>query len=271
MPTNVVIMQKVAKFRQRIIDIKNKKIILKQKQNHHKPTIIAFNKQIIALKQSIDTLLQKMVTPPIINAIHKSSDVVKLPIVYDVKANTHVLPIVNNHNINAISLGNVCHSAVWAVNNHLRTKKAEGYKTCPFDLMVSNYAGIVKCINDDFKYFCDLEYLRYVEGEGNITNTYYNFAFNHETPGHANLYLKEKWVEGKNHYVNHKFKHFIERYNARIQHFRDYLHNKNGVTILFCIQFKNTRPLDDLLDLRKALNSKYPTLKYKILVLPNKE
>lgn len=38
-----------------------------------------------------------------------------------------------------ISLGNICFSAVWAVQNGLRKTKAEGYKTCPFDLMISNY------------------------------------------------------------------------------------------------------------------------------------
>lgn len=202
--------------------------------------------------------------------IHTSYKDDKLPIVYIENSNNFVLPNVHNNNINAISLGNVCWSAVWAVAHNLRTKKTQGYKTCPFDLMVSNYTGIVKCINDDFKYFCDLKYLRYVDGEGPIKNTYYHFGFNHETPGHANLHVKEKWEEGPNHYVNCNFKHFIERYNTRIQHFRDYLNNKDDTTILFCIQFKNgTHPSDDLLDLRNALNSQYPNLKYKIIILPN--
>ena len=147
-----------------------------------------------------------------------------------------------------------------------------GYKTCPFDLMISNYEGVVKCINDDFKYFCDLEYLKYVDGEGLVQNTYYNFRFNHESPSHTELYLREKWTEGKYHYVHNNFKRFIERYSARIQNFRDYLNNKEGTTILFCIHFKwNNCPLDDLLDLRNALNSKYPALKYKILILPDQE
>lgn len=43
-----------------------------------------------------------------------------------------------------ISLGNVCYSAVWAQQNGYRTLKKHGYKTCVFDLMVSNYRGIVQ-------------------------------------------------------------------------------------------------------------------------------
>ena len=71
--------------------------------------------------------------------------------------------------------------------------------------------------------------------------------------------------------MNNNFKHFIERYNERIRNFRDYLNNKDGTTILFCIQLKNiTNTHDNLLDLRKALNNNYPNLKYKILVIPDK-
>ena len=44
-----------------------------------------------------------------------------------------------------ISLGNVCNSAEFAVANNLRKRKEEGYNTCPFDLMVSNYKGSNKC------------------------------------------------------------------------------------------------------------------------------
>jgi hypothetical protein len=277
--TNHEIMQKVAKFRQQIIDIKQKKVILKQKthhknNSHHKDKMSAFNKQIVTLTKTIDGLLHKIIKPrpTIVSPSHTSSNVDKLPNVYVVKATTPDLPNVNKHNINAISLGNVCRSAVWAVTNQLRKRKIDGYNTCPFDLMITNYAGIVKCINDDFKYFCDLEYLKYVPTEALIKNTYYHFGFNHETPGHADLFLKEKWTEGTNHFVNNKFKHFINRYNERIQHFKDYLNNKNGTTILFCIHFKNeTCPSDNLLDLRNALNTKYPHLKYKILILPDKE
>ena len=37
-----------------------------------------------------------------------------------------------------------CGSAMYGVINNLRTKKEHGYKTCPFDLMISNYNGILE-------------------------------------------------------------------------------------------------------------------------------
>lgn len=41
-----------------------------------------------------------------------------------------------------ISLGWNCLTATEAVNRGLRKTKANGYRTCPFDIMVSNYNGI---------------------------------------------------------------------------------------------------------------------------------
>ena len=104
-----------------------------------------------------------------------------------------------------ISLGWRCEATQIAVRHNIRHTKNEGYKTCPFDIGVTNYIGICKCIEDDFKYFCDLKYLKLIKeppmkkilGDNQtdnqlwIYNTYYNFAFNHESPGHGDLYLSE--------------------------------------------------------------------------------
>ena len=49
-----------------------------------------------------------------------------------------------------ISLGQNCHSAIVGVSMGLRKTKQNGYKTCPFDEMVTNYKGIIECIKDDF-------------------------------------------------------------------------------------------------------------------------
>ena len=170
-----------------------------------------------------------------------------------------------------ISLGNVCYSALWATQNNIRKLKQNGYKTCPFDLMVSNYDGIIKCIKDDFKYFCDPTYLKL--NNSGIYNVYYNFGFNHESPNHKvethdkYLYEIEKWPEGKDHFVNNNFKHFIDRYNTRINSFRDYLTNPNN-TITFVIQFVySPQPDKNLNELRSALKIKYPILKYRIIIL----
>ena len=108
--------------------------------------------------------------------------------------------------------------------------------------MVSHYQGVVQCIKDDFLHFCNPAYLKV--NEHGIFNIYYHFGFNHESPGHANLYLTEGWPEGTNHFVNNHFRHFIDRYNQRIQSFRNYLANpENHIT--FIIQFVDvwiTRP-----------------------------
>ena len=165
-----------------------------------------------------------------------------------------------------ISLGNVCYTAEWAVENGLRETKKKGYKTCPFDLMVSNYYGIAHCISEDFKYFYDPEHL--VVNEEGIFNTRYNFGFNHESPGHADLYLHENWPEGETHFINNNFKHFIKRYKRRIRAFQDYLNDPNNF-ITFLIQFKNEQmPNDDFVILREVLKWKYPHLNYTIHVIP---
>ena len=89
----------------------------------------------------------------------------------------------------AISLGWDCGPVSYAVNNKLRETKNNGYMTCPFDLMVTNYDGIVECIKDDFQYLCDpryielktvqkdYQYLFLKKGHEIIVNTKYNFIF----------------------------------------------------------------------------------------------
>lgn len=165
-----------------------------------------------------------------------------------------------------ISLGNVCESAVYGVQKGLRKTEAQGYNICPFDLMVSNYNGIIECINDDFRYFCDPNCLK-LQSHG-LTNTKYNFGFNHETPGHANLYLHENWPEGVNHFINNNYQHFIERYNKRIVSFWEYLLDPNNF-IIFIIQFANEpHPEENLQRLRDVLARKFPNLKYDFHVIP---
>jgi len=175
-----------------------------------------------------------------------------------------------------ISLGMKCDSAIYGVENGLRKRKEEGYNTCPFDEMISNYPGLIECIKDDFKYFCDPLYLTLltVTMENNtyeqiIYNTKYRFAFNHESPGHSDLYIEQKWPEGKYHFVNNNYAHFIARYTRRIESFRYYLTQPfNHVT--FILQRYNTC-LNDLKELTGALDARYPraSFNYCILFLHN--
>lgn len=59
----------------------------------------------------------------------------------------------------AIALGWRCHSATWAVDTGLRPRKSEGYLTCPFDLMISNYPGLVQCFKDGLDDLYNINYL----------------------------------------------------------------------------------------------------------------
>ena len=167
-----------------------------------------------------------------------------------------------------VSLGWNCHSAMWAVDNGIRKRKEEGYKTCPFDIMVTNYKGIVDCLNDDFKYFYDENYIEMIkvsDTEYSIYNNKYNFAFNHESPGHANLYIKERWPEGRKHFTLNNFRNLKERYSKRINNFRSYLSDPNNFITFVLTSWKKTQ--DDISDLKLAIEKHYPNLKYKVIIL----
>jgi GDP-D-mannose dehydratase len=44
-----------------------------------------------------------------------------------------------------------------------------------------------------------------------IYNKKYNFIFNHESPGHANLFVSQNWTKGINHYIMNDYEEFINR------------------------------------------------------------
>jgi hypothetical protein len=169
-----------------------------------------------------------------------------------------------------ISLGWNCEAASRSVELKIRDIKSNGYTTCPFDECLSNYDGVILCIQEDFKYFCDPSYLKLMparistgglkEGEILLVNTRYKFIFNHESPGHANLYLIQNWAGGINHYIADNYKLFIERYNNRIENFRNYLKN-NEVNFIIV---KNT---NDTSKLKETISEKYPELKFDITSL----
>lgn len=173
----------------------------------------------------------------------------------------------------AISLGWRCETAQIGVNLGIRGIRSEGYNTCPFDLLNTNYIGVCKCIEDDFKYFTDIRYLKLVKGtycsehfsmydspkeEFQIVNTYYGFVFNHESPGHGNLYIDEGWAGGINHFVDNDFKNFIERYEQRINNFRKYISESEKIN--FLLMRYNSIPVE----LCKVISDKYPSLNFDI-------
>lgn len=177
-----------------------------------------------------------------------------------------------------ISLGWNCTPATYGVDNGLRKKKEFGYLTCPFDEMISNFPGIIKCIEDDFEDFTNEKYLELIAAEQSIGgiiqneilihNVKYNFIFNHESPGHANLYKTQSWSGGINHYVDNNFHFFKERYNKRIKNFRNYIENaQNHDNIIFILSRFN----QDVQEFKNVLKIKYPRLKYEILTITPKE
>jgi hypothetical protein len=176
-----------------------------------------------------------------------------------------------------ISLGWNCNSAIVGVSSGFRKTKQNGYKTCPFDEMITNYKGIIECIKDDFEFLCDIRYLKLIKipkeskflntnGDGDliIYNIKYNFIFNHESPGHAKLFITQKWSKGINHYIMNNYEQFINRYKRRIQNIKDLLNSKNNITFIL------TRPNTDCYDiseLNEAIVNKYPLLNFKFLFL----
>lgn len=173
----------------------------------------------------------------------------------------------------AISLGWNCGPATYGVAQGIRKTKANGYRTCPFDEMVTNLPGVIQCIQEDFKYFMDDNFLEIkecpfnvggtVRGERLIYNTRYNFYFNHESPGHAGLYISQGWKGGINHYVDNNYALLKERYNKRVQAFRDYVEQGQQGTEVVFIVFRYNK---DVAELEKALQHTYPNLKYRIMV-----
>ena len=163
-----------------------------------------------------------------------------------------------------ISLGWNCYSAIYSTHSGDRQRKQEGYTTCPFDMCLTNYKGIVDCIKDDFSKFMDVEIMEvpdhtlYMANDIVIYNRHYNFVFNHESPHHKNLWITEKWSGGKGHFSDNNFEKFIERYTNRIRNFRNYL--QSGEKILFIITKEN----ENLTELHDAIREKYPTLDYSI-------
>jgi hypothetical protein len=146
-----------------------------------------------------------------------------------------------------ISLGWNCGAASHGVALGIRKKREEGYKTCPFDIMNSNLPGVIKCLEEDFAYFLDSKYLKLIDipttekyhsGDTLLINTRYGFIFNHESPGHANLYLTEEWVGGKDHFVKNDFLEFKKRYSSRIGNFNNYM--KSGKSITFLLNHPHT-------------------------------
>jgi len=175
-----------------------------------------------------------------------------------------------------ISLGWDCGPASFSVNNSLRPKKSDGYMTCPFDLMITNFKGIIDCFNDDFQYLYDTKYIQvkivqrdckflaFKKGDKAIVNTKYNFIFNHESPNHGNLHLHENWAKGSEHFCLNNFEEFILRYKNRVQNLRNYLSSETGVVFINSRINNTIAECDEFVSIVKK---KYPNLDFNFHLL----
>jgi len=168
-----------------------------------------------------------------------------------------------------ISLGWNCESVKYGIDIGIRKTKQTGYTTCVFDLMVTNYPGVISCLKNNFRDFLIPKYLitKQIGNEIIIYHTKYNFWFNHESPGHANLYQIQNWKNGKYHFVNNNFQKFIERYKKRIDNFRKYLYS--GKHIQFIIERYNANNVQDISELNEIIKQNYPKLKYNFTFVPH--
>lgn len=143
--------------------------------------------------------------------------------------------------------------------------------------MLTNYNGIINCILDDFEYLCDTQYLELLKipkeskwlntnGDGDtvIYNNKYKFIFNHESPGHANLYLTQNWQKGINHYIINNYEEFINRYKMRIENIKNLLNSKKNITFILT---SPNRQISDITELNKAITFKYPSLHFNFILL----
>lgn len=170
----------------------------------------------------------------------------------------------------SVSIGFNCDSASAGVSEGIRSKRCDGYKTCVFDMIISNLSGVIQCFEDDFRYFCDTDYLQQIKmpddlphyctndvGEMVIINIKYNFLFNHEsTWEYFNI---EKWEKGIDHFVMNNYEEFINRFNRRINNLRELL--KSGKHITFILTRPDTE-LEDISELVEVIKRKYPVLKF---------
>lgn len=166
----------------------------------------------------------------------------------------------------AISLGCSCFPAMYGVHTKLRERKSNGYKTCPFDLMLTNIEGVIDCIKTDFKYLLDSKYLICrppSSREYFPINTKYDFRFNHEGFDNFCGPRSKQWPP------EYRQK-FLDRYNPRVDNFRYYCNNAEHITFLTQEQpktnaFKNKKPA---LMIEQAIQEAYPKLNFDVIVIP---
>lgn len=141
-----------------------------------------------------------------------------------------------------ISLGYNCDPRIF-LKEKLEMSKNNGYLSCPFDLCITpSFQTLVNILQSDFcVFFDDIQCIDWGNADGDrshagpgnmaISNNC-GMIFNHEGGGHSHLF-----EVGKNndyYFTENNFARFKERYNKRIENFRNYCRNANSVTFVHC-------------------------------------
>lgn len=167
-----------------------------------------------------------------------------------------------------ISLGWNCMPAGFSTHRGWKNKKSEGYKTCPFDIMVTTYGSLCEILKNDFADFANPDFYQ-IDEAGYITHKKYALIFNHESPNHYGILGTGEGWSSANHFVDNNFKLITERYVQRIENFRNYIKNsiETNELVIFAIIKYNSIPVE----IDQILKEKYPELNYKIACISNLE
>ncbi len=134
-----------------------------------------------------------------------------------------------------ISLGFNCDPRVF-IKNRLGLSKASGYRSCPFDLCITPFEALCRCLEDNFQHF--FEGLRTIPwGSKNAITNSYGMIFNHEGSAHAHLFQVGK--DDDLYYTRNDFEKFKERYTARINNFQRYVRESKQITFIIKLDKKN--------------------------------
>nr|QOI90620.1 hypothetical protein HWQ62_00489 [Pyramimonas orientalis virus] len=187
-----------------------------------------------------------------------------------------------------LSLGQNCQSLVNLVNDKHVPLKSNGRRTCLFDLSLTSYYAICELFENTFDLttFLNFRLIDNPHGEkfcqthiddnerhllfnpktglpyGQIVINEMGCMFNHESPGHPELYHTERWTS-KTMFVDDDFKLLKDRYTTRRDNLKEYIRQaiENNYEINFVLTtFVIPRKLDSIIQV------KYPSLKYTIIV-----
>jgi hypothetical protein len=163
-----------------------------------------------------------------------------------------------------ISVGYNCDPRIY-IKNILNLSKSNGYNTCPFDLCITPFESLCKCIETDFQYFFDdLRLIPWGCAEGRDKNdlenknaiiNYYNIIFNHEGSGHSHLFNTQK--NDDLFYIRNNFEKFKERYSLRINNFKKYINDYNNIIFIIKFDSDNNNNEYNLITLQNLFEKKY--------------